>query len=208
MRAAILFHSLKPSGAFEKRSMHGSCPVIRGVCVCVCVRVRVCVCVCARADGWVRLTACLQLQGRHGLLLASRASTACVTPITSHIITRHTHPMTAGTKYALVKWLHVGRFAMTHDEPTTSIETTVHEASRAPPECVDAHTHAQQCEAWSMSGECYKNDGWMVGTPQRPGACLASCLRCDVWRAHLALVGEQQQGAAASEQGAAVLAQE
>jgi hypothetical protein len=28
--AAILFHSIKPSGAFEKRSMHGACPVIKG----------------------------------------------------------------------------------------------------------------------------------------------------------------------------------
>lgn len=28
--AAILFHSIQTSGAFEKRSMHGSCPVIQG----------------------------------------------------------------------------------------------------------------------------------------------------------------------------------
>jgi hypothetical protein len=28
--AALLFHSIKPSGGFEKRSMHGACPVIRG----------------------------------------------------------------------------------------------------------------------------------------------------------------------------------
>jgi hypothetical protein len=27
---AILFHSIQTSGAFEKRSMHGSCPVIKG----------------------------------------------------------------------------------------------------------------------------------------------------------------------------------
>lgn len=31
-RAAILFHSMTPAGAFEKRSMHGSCPVIKGEC--------------------------------------------------------------------------------------------------------------------------------------------------------------------------------
>jgi hypothetical protein len=30
LSAAIPFHSIKPSGAFEKRSMHGSCPVIKG----------------------------------------------------------------------------------------------------------------------------------------------------------------------------------
>jgi len=28
--AAVLFHSIQPNGAFEKRSMHGSCPVIKG----------------------------------------------------------------------------------------------------------------------------------------------------------------------------------
>jgi hypothetical protein len=28
--AAILFHSIRPNGGFEKRSLHGSCPVIKG----------------------------------------------------------------------------------------------------------------------------------------------------------------------------------
>lgn len=27
---AVLFHSIAPNGAFERRSMHGSCPVIKG----------------------------------------------------------------------------------------------------------------------------------------------------------------------------------
>lgn len=29
-RAALLFHSMKPGGELEERSMHGACPVIKG----------------------------------------------------------------------------------------------------------------------------------------------------------------------------------
>jgi prolyl 4-hydroxylase len=43
--------------------------------------------------------------------------------------------------------------------------------------CKDKH---QNCFSWSEAGECKKNAGYMVGTVGAPGACLASCGRCDL----------------------------
>ena len=65
-RAAILFHSIKPTGELERKSLHTACPVIKGtkwsaakwihvsarqlLCVRACVCVRVCACVHVRVS--------------------------------------------------------------------------------------------------------------------------------------------------------------
>jgi hypothetical protein len=38
----------------------------------------------------------------------------------------------------------------------------------------------QECPVWAESGECEVNPGFMVGNKREPGACLASCARCDL----------------------------
>jgi hypothetical protein len=43
----------------------------------------------------------------------------------------------------------------------------------------------------------------MVGTAEHPGHCLSSCLRCDVWKDHLALQKGLQAGSVQTEAGAA-----
>lgn len=105
----------------------------------------------------------------------------------------------AGTKWAMVKWLHVGRYAMPGTEtpaPLTFLDAppTNHTAS----DCKDAHA---KCNTWSLDKECQYNPTWMVGTPEMPGHCLASCLRCDVWHAHIDLVKRAQQDKAAQKSG-------
>jgi hypothetical protein len=96
----------------------------------------------------------------------------------------------------MVKWLHVGRYAIPGAEkpaPVTFLATptTNHTAS----DCKDAHP---TCDTWSLDKQCFYNTEWMVGTPDRPGHCLASCLRCDVWHKHIDLVKRAQQDKAAS----------
>lgn len=123
---ALLFHNIQPSGALEKRSMHGACPVIKG------------------------------------------------------------------TKWAMAKWIHVGRFAVNGEAPLRIVQ-----ADQAMPipadatECVDADS---SCDSWSVRGECFTNEVWMVGTPSEPGNCLFSCMRCDIWKDHLKLQNGLQAG--------------
>jgi hypothetical protein len=72
------------------------------------------------------------------------------------------------------------------------------------PQSSCAARHLDCAAAAAASGECYKNEVWMVGTPSHPGNCLSSCLRCDVWKAHVALQSqphryprdEEEQGTA------------
>jgi hypothetical protein len=95
----------------------------------------------------------------------------------------------------MVKWLHVGHYA----EPGK--ETPLPMANLGPPptnhtasDCKNAHA---KCDKWSLDKECFFNPEWMIGTPDRPGHCLSSCLRCDVWHAHINLVKRAQQNNAA-----------
>ena len=44
-------------------------------------------------------------------------------------------------------------------------------------ECEDLNDN---CDAWSVTGECDKNAAYMVGSPEQPGACLKACGRCDI----------------------------
>lgn len=39
----------------------------------------------------------------------------------------------------------------------------------------------EACPEWATSGECERNPSFMVGTRQRPGRCLLSCKRCDLF---------------------------
>ena len=89
----------------------------------------------------------------------------------------------AGTKWSMAKWIHVGRYAI-NNEKHQQIDQTV--TSLPPPPKQDCEDHDARCDSWSYRGECHKNAEWMVGNPEKPGQCLASCLRCDVWKAHLA----------------------
>jgi hypothetical protein len=54
-----------------------------------------------------------------------------------------------------------------------------------------------------MNGECYKNHAWMVGSPARPGHCLQSCLRCEIYSAHLELIRQSQASGTVQEAGSA-----
>jgi prolyl 4-hydroxylase len=92
----------------------------------------------------------------------------------------------------MAKWLHVGRYAV-NKEPWQAIEQTEQPSPKVPEatECEDKDT---KCDQWSNTGECHKNAVWMVGTPSKPGNCLASCMRCDVWKDHLQLQQGLQAG--------------
>ncbi|GFR44577.1 hypothetical protein Agub_g5852 [Astrephomene gubernaculifera] len=109
---AILFHSIKPTGELERRSLHTACPVIRGI------------------------------------------------------------------KWSAAKWIHVGHYAMGGERPEM-IEQHPQPKVRSdlPPGCEDSD---EMCPEWAESGECERNQGFMVGTRARPGKCVASCKRCDL----------------------------
>jgi prolyl 4-hydroxylase len=74
------------------------------------------------------------------------------------------------------KWIHVGRYA-SPGEAAEVIEQTPQVVPKQPGECDDMN---ENCDAWSVSGECEKNPGYMIGTVERPGACLKACGRCDI----------------------------
>ncbi|EFN54476.1 hypothetical protein CHLNCDRAFT_135133 [Chlorella variabilis] len=42
-------------------------------------------------------------------------------------------------------------------------------------ECTDAD---ERCEQWASSGECEKNEAFMIGTEQAPGQCVKACNKC------------------------------
>lgn len=44
--------------------------------------------------------------------------------------------------------------------------------------CIDSE---QLCADWSESGECERAPAYMVGTAERPGKCVKSCGRCDLF---------------------------
>lgn len=74
------------------------------------------------------------------------------------------------------KWIHVGRYAQP-GEQEQNIEQTIQEVPKHPGECEDQN---ESCDAWAVTGECEKNSAFMVGTAERPGACLKACSRCDI----------------------------
>ncbi|KAI7835426.1 hypothetical protein COHA_010673 [Chlorella ohadii] len=86
-------------------------------------------------------------------------------------------PTTKGLKYASTKF-HVAHYAMGGEQ---AVE--VHQAvfvpppPPAPPGCKDDNPG---CPGWAEGGECQNNPGYMVGSADRPGACLLSCGRCDL----------------------------
>jgi prolyl 4-hydroxylase len=85
----------------------------------------------------------------------------------------------AGVKWSMPKWIHVGRYATAGEVPET-VEQTVQVVPKHPGECEDEN---DSCDAWAVTGECDKNPGYMVGTVERPGACLKACGRCDMLKA-------------------------
>lgn len=87
--------------------------------------------------------------------------------------------MPSGVKWSMPKWIHVGRYA-TPGEQAQAIEQSIQQVPRQPGDCED---YNENCDAWSVSGECDKNPGYMVGSVGQPGACLKACGRCDIMRA-------------------------
>jgi hypothetical protein len=98
----------------------------------------------------------------------------------------------AGVKWSMPKWIHVGRYA-TAGEEVHAVEQSIQLVPKHPGECEDSNDN---CDAWSVTGECDKNPGYMIGTAAQPGACLKACNRCDV----LAAFKKQQQPEATAEQ--------
>ncbi|KDD72104.1 hypothetical protein H632_c3860p0, partial [Helicosporidium sp. ATCC 50920] len=103
---AVLFHSIRPNGELERRSLHTACPVIKGV------------------------------------------------------------------KWSAAKWIHVGHFAMDGEKP---MGLDLHPQPVHVPGCEDAD---DRCPGWAERGECETNGTFMIGTPENPGHCIASCQRC------------------------------
>lgn len=111
---ATIFWSLRPDGTFDYKSLHGSCPVLRG------------------------------------------------------------------EKWSATKWIHVGHYAA-GDGPAVEVKRVIY-APPPPPVPKWCHDTRSECPMWAESGECEVNPGYMVGTHAQPGACLASCARCDLAR--------------------------
>lgn len=82
----------------------------------------------------------------------------------------------------MAKWIHVSRYAI-GNEPRGVVPQVENPIPKPPQvQCPDKF---DRCEGWSLAGECHKNDVWMVGNVTHPGNCLGSCIRCDIWHAHL-----------------------
>lgn len=107
--------------------------------------------------------------------------------------------------------MHIGRYAVAGEKPVR-LEAVKFKESKGPkvPGCEDQH---DSCDGWAEAGECDKvrwatgwdagsshrllahvpiaasnrapmqNPAYMVGDASRPGACLVSCGRCDVYQA-------------------------
>lgn len=103
----------------------------------------------------------------------------------------------------MAKWVHVSRYAI-HHEPRGRVEQTIHPIPNETRECDDQE---ERCESWALSGECGKNEAWMVGEPDAPGHCLFACRRCDVWKAHVAKHGQPPAASKAPQQPGAVATQ-
>jgi hypothetical protein len=96
------------------------------------------------------------------------------------------------------KWLHVGRYALPGEPGGDAIEQVIQPLPSVAGDCADTNDN---CEAWSVTSECDKNPAFMLGSIERPGACLKSCGRCDIFKAwkaaQLAATAKLAGGAAA-----------
>jgi len=86
-------------------------------------------------------------------------------------------PVIKGEKWSATKWIHVGHYAEGHGEVAKKIIRTVY-APPPPPVTPGCKDKDRLCKAWSEEGECDSNPGFMVGTKEQPGACVASCGKC------------------------------
>ena len=77
-------------------------------------------------------------------------------------------PVLKGTKWTATKWIHQKPFHWDH-KPVMYQD--------APRGCEDKSI---ECKMWGVTGECERNPGFMVGTPEHPGSCLWACKRCDI----------------------------
>lgn len=81
--------------------------------------------------------------------------------------------------------IHVGHYAMGNEKPKEVVVRTQQTGKEVAPG-VFCKDKSSSCSSWAESGECKKNAGYMVGTVGNPGACLASCSRCDLLTTNVA----------------------
>lgn len=90
------------------------------------------------------------------------------------------------------KFVHIGTFAEKGSGvKAQDIHPTINPAPVEP--AADCPDMDSECGIKAMKKECHTDRGWMVGDAARPGHCLSTCLRCDIWRQHLRLVQQQQE---------------
>lgn len=137
---------LRNDGTFDAKSLHGSCPVIKGQKWCV-----------ANA-----FTSSSNYVWGHG----SQSSTGISIAFSSNFILIFLIPVCRSA----TKWIHVGHYSMGGEAVKTY--KRIKYVPPPPPDvpgCIDKH---KLCEHWSESGECTDNPTFMIGNKAKPGDCI------------------------------------
>mmetsp|Transcript_45890 Transcript_45890/g.87592 ORF Transcript_45890/g.87592 Transcript_45890/m.87592 type:complete len:206 (+) Transcript_45890:740-1357(+) len=77
-------------------------------------------------------------------------------------------PVLRGVKWTATKWIHARPY-----DNGYGIKKIL-----KPGECRDIN--AEQCPVWAASGECQKNQDYMIGTPGTEPQCAKSCNVCHI----------------------------
>ena len=162
---AVLFHSMKPNGELERRSLHTACPVIKGTKWSAAKWIHV----GHYAMGGEEPVAIEQASGPLGLVggggavLRGRPEAVW---FGGDIPPPHTH---ARARFSL---------SLTSPPSPTPPPTLQHvEKVKRVDGCEDRNT---LCDQWAMEGECERNKGFMIGTRNHPGECLLACDKCEM----------------------------
>lgn len=158
--AALRFHGVHPSGAIDRRVMHDTCPVEQGMAGCP-----------PQVVWKYRQPVASGLQHDGGMNGLRFQADVCLC-------------MTVGTKWSMQQFIRVGCYS-----PDSTAQPTRQTQNPAPLlPMVDCSDHMPGCAKYKLQ-QCYWQEALMVGNATHPGQCLATCMRCDVWRAHLQLRG-------------------
>lgn len=82
-------------------------------------------------------------------------------------------PVIKGVKWSAPKWVHVGHYAVSGEQPVAIQQVT--QVDRDYPDCKDKDA---ACESWAGNGECERNVAFMIGSMDLPGHCIKSCGKC------------------------------